>query len=131
MKKFSLEANGYNRTEVNEFIKEVAYQSEKMLEKVSKQEKQIQRLEKEIDHYKEFEENLKKTIIEETNEKIITEAKADASRIVNDALKRAEQIDSEKKLLERNIKLFKKKLNLLLEQQKIIVDKIDELEIEE
>lgn len=131
MKKFSLESNGYNRTEVNEFVKEVVKQTEKMMDKVNKQEKQIKSLEEEIDYYKKFEETLKKTIIEETNERIITEAKNDASRIINDALKRAESIESEKELLEKNMRLYKKKLKLILEQQKIIVDKIDELEIEE
>lgn len=131
MKKFSFETNGYNRLEVNKFVQEVLEQSEKMVAKVNKQDEQIKELEKEIEHYKKFEESLRKTIIEETNERIITEAKNDASRIINDALKKAEVIDSERKMLEKNIRLYKKKLKLILEQQKIIVDKIDELEIEE
>ena len=131
MEKFSLEANGYSRTEVNAFVSEVLKQTEKMLAKVNSQEQQIKDLKEVVAHYKSFEETLKKTIADEERDKVIAEAKNDASRIINDALKQAETIARDKALLERNIKLYKKKLDLILEQQKIIVDKIDEIRIEE
>lgn len=131
MEKFSLEANGYSRTEVNAFVSEVLKQTEKMLAKVNSQEQQIKDLKEVVAHYKSFEETLKKTIADEERDKVIAKAKNDASRIINDALKQAEKIARDKALLERNIKLYKKKLDLILEQQKIIVDKIDEIRIEE
>ena len=131
MKKFSNEANGYNREEVNQFVREVVEETEDMVGKYKQQEQRINALQEEVSHYKELQASIKEVMEKERERQIIMDAKADASEIINDALRRAEEVDAQRKLLERNIEIFKKKLKLILEQQRAIVEKIDELEIED
>ena len=131
MKKFSQETNGYNREEVKDFIREVIQETEVMTEKYKEQEEQIQELKSELKHYKELEENLKDVMVQEESEKIIMTAKKEASEIINDALQKAEVVESQRKRLAKNLEIFKKKLKLIIEQQRTIIEKIDELEIEE
>lgn len=131
MEKFSHETNGYNREEVNQFISDVIKETEGMVDKYKQQEEQINTLQEEMTYYKKLEASLRETMTKEESEKIIMDAKKDASEIINDALNRAEEIETQRKRLERNMELFKKKLKLILEQQKVVVDKIDELEIED
>ena len=131
MEKFSYEANGYNREEVNQFVNDVIKETEDMVAKYEQQESELKDLQEEMKHYKQLEASLKEAFTKEKSNQIITEAKKDASEIINDALVQAEKIEAQRKLLERNIEIFKKKLRLIIEQQQVIADKIDELEIED
>ena len=58
------------------------------------------------------------------------DAKRNASHIVNDALLRADKIESRADMLERNIVTFKRKLKLIINQQQSVIEDIDELELE-
>ena len=131
MKQFSYETNGYNRKEVNQFLGEMIKETEEMVEKYKQQEKRLNSLQEEINHYKTVHTTIKDAVVQDESDQIIMEAKKDASEIINDALKRAEEVEVQRRLLERNMELFKKKLKLIMEQQHIIVDKIDELEIQD
>ena len=62
---------------------------------------------------------------------IITDAKHNASRIVNEALLKAEKIENNTELLERNMRIFKRKLKSIVEQQLAVVEEIEVLELEE
>ena len=59
--------------------------------------------------------------------------KIDVSIISNGmgALGKAEKIENNRETLERNMKIFKRKLKLIIEQQMAVVDEIEVLEIEE
>ena len=72
MEKFSYEAKGYNRSEVNQFISEVIKETEGIITRVKKQNIEIENLKKELNHYKELEKTLSSTInkMEETKEKL-------------------------------------------------------------
>ena len=131
MKKFSSEANGYNRKEVNQFLSEIVKETDQIVEKYKQQEKQIKDLQKEMNHYKKVQASIQKSIAQEEKDQIILEAKKDASKIINDALERAEQVEAQRALLVKNMEIFKKKLKLIMAQQHIIVDQIDQLEIQE
>ena len=144
MEKFSYETNGYNRSEVNQFINEVIKETEGIISRVKSQSVEIESLKKELEHYKKMEETLSnavnradetsddiKRLAHEEGELIIKEAKTNASRIVNDALLRAEKIENNREILERNMKIFKRKLKLIIEQQMAVVEEIEVLEIEE
>lgn len=144
MNKFSLEANGYNRAEVNKFIDDVITQTESIINRVKKQAKEIKDLKEELNKYKAMEETMKNSIYKseiagndikrqaiEESKLIIADAKRNASRIVNDALIRSEKIELKVEVLERNMRIFKKKLKLIVEQQLSVVEEIDELKIEE
>ena len=61
---------------------------------------------------------------------IVTDAKNNASRIVNEALLRAEKIEIKAETLENNIKIFKRKLKLIMEQQMAVVEEIEVLDLE-
>ena len=144
MEKFSYEANGYNRSEVNQFVGDVIRETEGIITRVKKQSAEIEDLKKELMHYKEIEDTLKNAIMkaEETGDNIkkmareerdmiLTDAKHNASRIVNEALLKAEKIESQADLIERNMRIFKRKLKAIVEQQMAIVDEIEVLELEE
>ena len=144
MEKFSYETNGYNRNEVNQFISDVIKETEEIISRVKSQSVEIEALKRELEHYKNLENALNNTIMKaeetsndirrlahEESDLIIREAKTNASRIVNDALIKAERIENERETLERNIKVFKKKLKLIIEQQLAVVDEIEVLEIED
>lgn len=143
MEKFSYEANGYNRSEVNKFISDVIKETEGIIARVRSQNDEIDELRKELEHYKNLETTLKsaimkaeetgdniKRIAREESEIIVTDAKHNASRIVNEALLKAEKIENNAEILEKNMKIFKRKLKLIMEQQMAVVEEIEVLELE-
>lgn len=144
MEKFNYEANGYNRLEVNKFVDDVIKQTEGIIEKCKLQQARIERLEKELEHYRNIETSLKDAIIraeeagdnikkmarEEAN-MIITDAKHNASRIVNESLLKAEKIEVKRENVENNMKIFKRKLKLIMEQQMAVVEEIEVLELDD
>ena len=131
VEKFSCEANGYNKDEVNKFVDDVIVQTEAVINRVRNQQDEIRSLKKELEHYKKIEETLKSALLNaekasndikqnaiEESKIIITDAKRNASHIINDALIRAEKIEIKADTLERNIITFKRKLKLIVEKQK-------------
>ena len=142
MDKFTIADKGYSVPEVNNFVDKVINQTESMLEKMKAQQKEIGQLRKELDNYRRVEQelktalfkaeesssNIKKQAYDEKN-LIIEEARRNASRIVNEALLRAEKIEFKTDTLERNLRIFKKKLRLVVEQQLTVIDEIEELEM--
>lgn len=156
MEKFNRELNGYNKEEVNRFLSETITQLEAMLSKATEQdktiklnqitignyEKEIASLTDKINHFQTMEDTIKRTILvaEETSNNIRTnsikeanliveEARNNANRIVNDSLVRAEKIELQSDNLERNMRIFKKKLRSIIEQQMVVVDEIEEIEL--
>lgn len=142
MEKFNYEPNGYNRQEVNQFISNVINQTEEIIKKYQAQQQKLEKLEKELIYYKKRENEIKTLIIRSEKvadyikelarkeaDLIITDSKNNASRIVNEALLKAEKIENKTELLEKNIKIFKRKLKIIMEQQQAVVEEIDELEL--
>lgn len=143
MEKFHYETNGYNKEEVNDFIKKVISETEGIVTKYEEQKNKIKVLEEQLRTYHRVEATLKQSLInaEKTSDDIkngatekaniiISDAKNDASRIINDALLRAEKIDQQTDILERNIKIFKRKLKIIVEQQLAVVEEIEVLDLE-
>lgn len=144
MEKFSYEANGYNRSEVNQFINDVIKETEGIIARLRTQSSEIEELKNKLSHYENLEHNLKdaimkaeetgdniKKIAREESDLIIRDAKSNASRIVNEALLKADKIEHNSEILERNMKIFKRKLKLIIEQQMAVVEEIEVLELEE
>ena len=113
-----------------------------MLEKMKRQQREIEQQKREIENYKRIEQDLKSALFraeQSSNEIkkqayderniIIEDARRNASRIVNDALLRAEKIELKTDTLERNMRIFKKKLKLVVEQQLSVIDEIEELDL--
>lgn len=143
MEKFSYEANGYNRREVNQFVSDVIKETEGIITRVRTQNNQIEELKKELAHYKNLEDTLKRAIIKaeeagddirriarQESNLIISDAKQNASRIVNEALLKAEKIENNAEILEKNMKIFKRKLKAIMEQQMAVIEEIETLELE-
>ena len=137
MDKFSLETNGYNRNEVNQFVQEVIIEIEKVLNKVDKQHIEIEQLRQELSYYKGLSNTISKSqetnndikrVSREESELIISKAKSNASRIINEALLQTKKLENEKDFLEKNVAILKGKLKIILEQQKVVLDAIDELD---
>lgn len=144
MKKFNKELNGYNKAEVNAFLSDVIMQTEKAIEKLNKQQAEIRTLKEQLIHYQDLErslnlalnnaqdagENIRREARNEANI-IINEAKRNANTIVNDALIRSEKIELKNENMERNLRIFKKRLRTIVEQQLEVVEEIEQLEIED
>ena len=143
MEKFSYEANGYNRQEVNQFVSDVIAQTEGIIKKCKAQGEALEKLKAEIEHYKRMEATLQTAILKaeetgdnikrmarEEHEMIVRDAKNNASRIVNEALLKAEKIENYAENLEKNMKIFKRKLKVIMEQQMAVVDEIELLELD-
>ena len=144
MKKFSREFSGYNKAEVNEFVNSVIRHTEVILKRVEEQKSEIEELKKQIIHYQDIERSLNLALNNAQNvgesirrmansesERIIQDAKMNASRIVNDALVRSEKIELKREQAERNLRVFKNRLRSIVEQQLSVVEDIEMLEVEE
>ena len=144
MDKFHYEANGYNRSEVNAFIERVIRETEGIINKCQEQKKELKSLEEKLESYKILEDSINKSIVnaEKTSDNIkrlareeanviVSDAKNNASRIVNDALIRSERIEQQADVLERNIKIFKRKSKIIVEQQLAVVEEIEVLDLDE
>ena len=142
MKKFSKSFSGYNTHEVNAFVDDVVRNVDEMLTKMKAKDMEIDRLTKELEHYKSMDATLNRAIVmaEESSKKyresslnesdlIITEAKKNANRIINDALTKAEHIEEESQRLRRNIITYKRRIRSLIDQQAELVDDLDKVDL--
>lgn len=144
MDKFNYEANGYNRAEVNKFVTDVIKETEGIIKKCKEQKKEIEDLKEKLSHYETLEDTLKQSLINaektadnvkhlarEEADVIISDAKHNASRIVGESLLKARKIEQEADTLEKNIKIFKRKLKIIVEQQMAVVEEIETLDLED
>lgn len=152
MEKFSRTRKGYDPEEVNAFLDQVISQVERMIQESKIKDAEIFNLKKSVSenevlreklaNYERIETTLNRAIImaEKTSEQmklaahkereiIIEDAKTNASRIVNDALLRAEKSELEADTLKRNINIFKRRLRNIIEEQLKNVDEIDQIEM--
>ena len=58
VEKFSYEANGYNRSEVNQFVSDVITQTEGMISSCQSQKEEIIQLKAQLAHYKSIEDKI-------------------------------------------------------------------------
>ena len=139
MEKFNRELNGYKRSEVNAFLNEVIERTEKVFPKI-----EIQLLNQKLIHYQNVEKSLRlaldhsermETFIRKNAEaeakQIINQARRNADTIVNEALLRAERLEIKNDNVERNLRVLKRKLRTIIEQQLEVVEEIEVLEIDD
>ncbi len=136
MNGFNDSAIGYDKDEVNRFVDYVIKKTETNILTIKNQQDEIKKLKDEIAVLKhklnqynvEFDnnENTKKILDREAN-LIIQEAKDNASRIVNDALLRAREVELQKEHLNKTIHMCKKNLRMTLNRQLEMLDDIEML----
>ncbi|MBR3199082.1 MAG: DivIVA domain-containing protein [Bacilli bacterium] len=159
MEKFNRTLRGYDPEEVNTFLDEVIGRVEKLVtdvnnknelikekdEKIKELEEKIEEsssLREKVEQYERMESTLNKAIFmaqktsdqlkitaHRESEIILDDAKKNASRIVNEALLRAEKIESDASNTKRNVNILKRRLKNIIESQLEIIDDIDELDI--
>ncbi len=140
MRKFNTSFPGYNKGEVNSFVQNVTTEYEGMLDNLKARDQEINKLKSELEHYKNIEstlnrailiaeessQNIKKTAFDESRT-IIEDAKRNASRIINNALIKAERVETEAETLKRQFASYKKRYRNILEEA---LDEVDRLEID-
>ena len=139
MKKFSTSFNGYNKSEVNSFVKDVAKEYESMVNNLKKRDEEIASLKQKLLQYQNMENTLNKALLiaedassqikkvaRDESKSIIDEAKRNASRIVNDALLKAEKLEADGENLRKRIVIFKRKFRNIIETELETIDSIDE-----
>jgi cell division initiation protein len=142
MEKFTKSIRGYNPKEVNSFVDEVIKQVEGMVSTIKQKDNEISVMKEKLTHYQALEMTLNKALLaaEEASEQIkkaarsesgmlIEDARRNASRIVNDALIRAEKTEYEASMLQKNINVFKRRLRSIIESQLELVDDIEHIDL--
>lgn len=159
MEKFSRVLRGYDPDEVNAFLDQIIKQVEAMVneskvkdakiaslsEQVSGMNEEmanVNHLKEKLAQYERIEGTLNRAIImaqktsdqikstaHRESEIILEDAKKNASRIVNEALLKAEKTEAETAMLRRNINVFKRKLKDIIESQLEIVEDIEKVEL--
>ena len=129
MDHFNSSGLGYDKNEVNEFVDYVIKKTEENVKTIKNQYEEIKSLKEELEKYKKIESSMnyineeKRLLAEKEANMIISEAKDNANKIVNDALIKSQKLNMEREVLESNIKLLKKKIrNNLLEQLNLVED---------
>lgn len=158
MEKFNRTLRGYDPEEVNKFLDQVIMKVERMVHELEEKEETIQEqkerileleknnqsvvsLQEKLEQYEKMENTLNRAIImaEKTSDQIKTNAyqesemildnaKKNATRIVNEALLRAEKTEFEANMLRRNVNIFKRRLKDIIESQLEIVNDIDKVD---
>lgn len=140
MEKFNSSPNGYNKTEVNQFVSDVTREYESMLNRLKSKDNELQILKEQLEHYKSLEKTLNKAVLvaedssniikkvaHDEAKLIIEEAKRNASQIVNDALLEAEKAEIEADQLRRSLKIYKARIKQTIEEQLTMVDDVDKI----
>lgn len=143
MQKFDRSFNGYNIDQVNAFVDDVVVKVDDMITKMKNKDLEIDRLAKELEHYKSMDATLNRAVMvaEAASNKlqsasvkesdlIVQEAKKNANRIINDALLKAESIEQDAARLRRNVITYKRRIRNLIDQQADIVDDLDKIDFE-
>ena len=137
--KFSSSIQGYNKEEVNNFVKEVTVEYENMLKKLKSSCEIIESLRSELKHYKDIESTLNRAILiaEESTSNIkkaaydeskviIEDAKRNATKLLNNALTKAERIESDAESLRRKVAVYKRRFRDLIEDQLDEIEQFDD-----
>ena len=133
-KKFGRQMRGYSREEVDEFIREVAADYEKLYKENIAAKDKIASLTNAVTQYKNMEDTLNQAIIVAQNageevkknayakaENIIKDAQNRALEIVNEAGKEVTKVNFEYEEMRRNVEIFRTRIISLLTSQLSIV----------
>jgi len=137
-KEFTRGFRGYNEDEVNEFLDKIIKDYELTIREKKELENEVEELSEKLGHFSNIEETLNKSILvaQETAEEvkanaykeaklIIKEAEKNADRIINEALGKSRKIAMEMEELQRQSKVFRTRLKMLIEAQLDMVNNED------
>ena len=141
MRKFDTVFHGYDKYQVQKCIDDIINNYEVLLNKSKKTEEQNKVLREKIQYYERIEDSMNRAIFtaetagdqikssaRKEAEALITEARHNASRIINDALLKAEKAQNHADQLKRNTNVLKRRLRQIIENQLEVVEEIDNVD---
>lgn len=139
MRKFRTSVSGYNKDDVNAFVSDVIREYEAILQKLRDSTKEMECLNRELEKYKSLEKSMNDTLLvaQESSANaqkaayaesrlIVEDAKNHASRIVNNSLIKAQNIEREAEELKRKVSSYKRRFIAMVEQQLDDINRYDE-----
>ncbi len=143
MKKFDTVFRGYNKAQVQRFLDDVIKNYELLLDKSKKTEEENQLLKEQLAYYQRIEDTMNRAIYtaeaagdqikssaRREAESLIAEARHNASRIINDALLKAEKAQNHAEQLKRNTNILKRRLRQIIENQLEVINEIDNVDFD-
>lgn len=129
-KEFPVKMRGYDQDEVNDYLDQIIKDYEAILKDKKELEKNLKFAEEKVAYYNNLQESLNKSIIvaqeaadrlKENSDKeaaiIIQEAENNADRLLNDSVEKARRITAETEELKKQSRVFKQRLQLMIESQ--------------
>ena len=142
MKKFDTVFRGYDKVQVQRCLDEIINNYEILLNKSKKTEEENKKLVDQIAHYKRIEDTMNRAIYTAESagdqikssarkeaESMISEARHNASRIINDALLKAEKAQNHADQLRRNTNILKRRLRQIIENQLEVIEEMDKVDL--
>ena len=143
MEKFDTVFRGYDKNQVQTFLDEVIGNYEGLLAKSRNTEEENKKLKEQLIYYQRIEDTMNRAIytaeaagdqIKATARKeadsLVQEARHNASRIINDALLKAEKAQNHADQLKRNTNILKRRLRQIIENQLEVINEIDQVDFE-
>ena len=141
MRKFDTVFHGYDKYQVQKCIDDIINNYDILLNKSKKTEEQNKVLREKIQYYERIEDSMNRAIFtaetagdqikssaRKEAEALITEARHNASRIINDALLKAEKAQNHADQLKRNTNVLKRRLRQIIENQLEVIEEIDNVD---
>lgn len=126
-KRFSKTIKGYNADEVDDFLDQVTLEYERLYKENAEFKNKLERLEKELEHYKTVEHTLQntllmaqstaddiKTMAQKQADQIIDDAKIEAQKLVEDVNKDEVEVRRKTEELKKQFGVYKAKMEALL-----------------
>ena len=141
MRKFDTVFHGYDKNQVHKCIDDIINNYEVLLNKSKKTEEQNRLLREKIQYYERIEDSMNRAIFTAETagdqikssarreaESLVTEARHNASRIINDALLKAEKAQNHADQLKRNTNILKRRLRQIIENQLEVIEEMDKVD---
>ncbi len=144
MEKFNTVFRGYDKNEVHKCLDEIIKSYEGLLNKSKKTEADNKLLLEKLSYYEKKEETLNRALFVAENasdeikssarrecESMINEARRNASRIINDALIKAEKAQDQADQLKRNTNILKRRIRQIIETQLEVINELDKVDFKD
>ena len=143
MKKFDTVFRGYDKQQVQAFLDDVIKNYEVLLNKSQKTQEENIRLNEQIKYYQNIEDRMNRAIYNAESARyqikknarreadmLVTEARHNASRIINDALLKAERAQNHADQLKRNTNALKRRLRQIIQNQLDVIEEMDRVDFD-
>ncbi len=143
MKKFDTVFRGYDKQQVQAFLDEIIKNYEQLLRKSQQTQEDNIKLNEQLKYYQNIEDRMNRAIYTAESagdqikknarreaEMLVTEARHNASRIINDALLKAEKAQNHADQLRRNTNTLKKRLRQIIQNQLDVIEEMDRVDFD-